>query len=312
MDAVAGAIGFDGYCLFGVDPLSGLRTVMFSRNGLQVPTRRLVENETREHDANRYVDLAHGPQHAGVLRSHAVHARPSPRLNEILRPEGYTSELRVVLMSSGRYWGALSLFRADPRHPFSDVDTEGADALSEALSHAVRRYQIGRSNADRRASRAGVVIVDRDGSMCRVSEDAMKWLTAMRDPWEHGATEDDVSRVVLEVAGAARDASGDPICRVRMPGGSWLVVSGSRIEGTELDVAVVLQPGDMGTVAPAFAVWCGLTVRESRVLGLVASGLAAKQMAHRLDLSVLTVNDHLRAIYRKAHVHGRDELLSLL
>ena len=48
------------------------------------------------------------------------------------------------------------------------------------------------------------------------------------------------------------------------------------------------------------------------MLALVASGLAAKQIARRLGVSVLTVNDHLRSIYRKADVRGRDELLSLI
>jgi DNA-binding CsgD family transcriptional regulator len=47
------------------------------------------------------------------------------------------------------------------------------------------------------------------------------------------------------------------------------------------------------------------------VLDLVADGLAAKQMARRLGLSVLTVNDHLNATYRKVRVSGREELLAL-
>ena len=57
MNAFAGAVGFDGYCMFAVDPLTGLRTMMFGRNGLRVPTARLVHNETIEHDVNRYADL---------------------------------------------------------------------------------------------------------------------------------------------------------------------------------------------------------------------------------------------------------------
>ncbi len=56
MNAVALAVGFDGYCLFGVDPLTSLRSVMFSRHGLKVSTERLVHNETVEHDVNRYSD----------------------------------------------------------------------------------------------------------------------------------------------------------------------------------------------------------------------------------------------------------------
>ena len=120
-------------------------------------------------------------------------------------------------------------------------------------------------------------------------------------------------RVVHEVARAAAGrCDSPPMCRVRMPGGDWLVVSGSRIDADDVDVAVVLRAGDMGTVAPAFGAWCGLTPKESEVVPLVAAGLAAKQMARQLSISVLTLNGHLRSIYRKADVRGRDELLSLL
>lgn len=37
-----------------------------------------------------------------------------------------------------------------------------------------------------------------------------------------------------------------------------------------------------------------------------------KQKARQLSRSVLTVNDHLKSIYRKAEVRGRDALVSLL
>ncbi len=40
--------------------------------------------------------------------------------------------------------------------------------------------------------------------------------------------------------------------------------------------------------------------------------MAAKHMGRRLELSVLTINDHLRSAYRKAAVSGREELLARL
>ena len=269
MTAVGRAIGFDGYCLFGVDPLSGLRSVMFL----------LVRGSSG------------GPR--------------SPRLYDILRPEGYASELRLALISGDRYWGAVSLFRDDVRHPFTDADVDAALDLSEPLSQAVRRYQTGRPGTQPLPRRPGVVMVDGDDVPVAVTREAHDWLVDLADSWRYGATEDDVSRIVLEVARAAR-AGREPVCRVRMPRGEWLVVSGSRVEDTDCDVAVVLQAGDLGTVAPAFAAWCGLSPKESEVLHLVASGLAAKQIARRLRLSVLTVNDHLKSVYRKAHVNSRE------
>ncbi len=312
MGAVALAVGFDGYCLFGVDPLTQLRSVMFSRHGLEVSTDRLIHNETVEHDVNRYEDLIGRPVKAGTL-SCGPKAPSSPRLHEILRPEGYSSELRLVLVMDGRYWGALSLFRDDTRRPFTDELADVANALSEPLSLAIRRYQVSRIGSPIRSRAAGVVLFDGPGRIVDVSDDAHAWLTSLADSWADGAQASDVIRVVHEVAAvAAGRRPGRPLCRVRMPTGEWLLVSGSKVAAGDVDVVVVLRPGDIDSVAPAFAAWCGLTPREAEVLTVLTTGLSAKQMARRLSISVLTLNDHLRSIYRKAGVRGRDELFSQL
>ena len=52
-----------------------------------------------------------------------------------------------------------------------------------------------------------------------------------------------------------------------------------------------------------------LTTREAEVRLLVEQGMADKQIAHRLGISVKTVEKHVSAILRKAGVHSRTELL---
>lgn len=47
----------------------------------------------------------------------------------------------------------------------------------------------------------------------------------------------------------------------------------------------------------------GLSERERDVLRLLADGLTKKELADRLDLSVHTVDNYLRRIYRKLHVN---------
>lgn len=48
-----------------------------------------------------------------------------------------------------------------------------------------------------------------------------------------------------------------------------------------------------------------LSPREVEVLGLLADGLPARAIAHRLHLSERTVHKHLGSIYRKLGVHDR-------
>lgn len=50
-----------------------------------------------------------------------------------------------------------------------------------------------------------------------------------------------------------------------------------------------------------------LSKRETEILELLTKGLANKEIADRLDISVETVRVHLRRVYEKLHVHSRTE-----
>jgi DNA-binding CsgD family transcriptional regulator len=308
--AVNRAVGFDGFCLFAVDPLTGLRCAMFSEHGLTVSSARLMRNETVDNDVNRYANLIHRPGHTGLLKLGAG-APTSPRLNDMLLPQGYSSELRLVLLQDGRYWGGLSLFRDDRRHPFNDADAEAARDLADLLCSALRRHLVRRTDTTGAARPAGAVLVGCDGRLLSVSPEAQAWLDDLTSGGPHGVTIDDASRVVYEVAHATTTGQRHPVCRVRTRHGRWLVMTGTRTDAAPVGVTVVLQPADPRQSLPALGAWCGLTRRESQVVELVAGGLASKQVARRLGLSVHTANDHLSAAYRKAGVSGRDELLAL-
>jgi len=313
MSALGKAVGYDGYCLFGVDPVTGLSSVMFSRDGLEVVTERLVRNETVERDANRYQDLIGNSRHVGTLSAGTAAEPRSNRLHEMLRPQGYGSELRLALVSDGHYWGALSMFREGIHHPFTESDADLVSDLSLQLSLALRRYQIGGPATVRRSRPPGVLLFHRNCKDVAISDEAHAWLRDLAASGDRGGpTEEDLFRVTHEVATATTQHSSIPMCRGRMPDGSWLVVSGTRIAEADADVAVVLRSGDPQSIAPAFSAWCGLTPKQTQVLDLVVAGLPAKHIARNLDVSLHTVNDHLKAVYRKGGVRGREELLSLL
>ena len=157
----------------------------------------------------------------------------------------------------------------------------------------------------------GTVCLDRRDGLVGMDDGARAWLGDMANQWADGVVPEDLLRCVHEVAAAARRAE-PALARTRVSGGDWLVASGSYVGCSDVDVVVQLRSGDVATVLPAFAEWCGLTDRETGVLRLLVRGLAAKQIARRLGISVLTVGDHQRSIYRKAGVRGRDELVALL
>jgi len=312
--SVATVLPHDGYCIFGVDPASGLRSFNLSRNGLDGVSGRLAYNETRERDVNRYAELARRSVPAGILGGSAREPR-SPRLHDILHPAGFRSELRLALRTDTGWWGALSLFREGARRPFGADDAVLATRLAPALSTAVRQRPLRRlPPGPRLLPPSGVVLLDPNDTIVSMSDQARNWLQALCAGGSDEMTVDDMLRVVFEVAHATRTRArkDQSFCRIRIRSGAWVALQGDRVDVGSADVAVVLHPASLTQLLPAVDAWLGLTPREAQVLRLVANGLPGKQIATRLDISPQTVNTYLRSIYRKAHVTGRAELLGQL
>jgi DNA-binding CsgD family transcriptional regulator len=95
--------------------------------------------------------------------------------------------------------------------------------------------------------------------------------------------------------------------RVRTAAGRWLLVRGSML-GEQ--VAVILGPLRAPDLAPLIADAYALTARERRVTQLVAQGLPTDAIARALHVSPYTVQDHLKAIFEKAGVSSRGELVA--
>lgn len=60
-------------------------------------------------------------------------------------------------------------------------------------------------------------------------------------------------------------------------------------------------------VAPIY----NLTSKESEVLKLLVKGLSYKMIADQLGISYFTVNNHIKKVYEKLHVHSLGEALAL-
>lgn len=83
------------------------------------------------------------------------------------------------------------------------------------------------------------------------------------------------------------------------------------VEACELGVSTLedLLAGSFTLEAPSRPP--GLTDREIQVLRMMASGQAAKQVAHELGCSLSTVHNHLHHVYRKLGVSGQAQALLL-
>ena len=329
--AVSSSLGrvvpHDGYCLFGFDPVTGLISLHTSRGGYRDVLRdcnRLWENEQLENDLNRLGDLARAPLPVGLLGTDSPAERASPRRHEIMPAAGFGAEMRVALVAGQTLWGALVLVRERRRSPFGSADAAWVARLGPTLARAVRRLPVVEPlPQDVAGIPPGVILLGPGNAVEAVSAEARRWLARI-DGVARGdevACSDGLAMLplaVCEVANAARrtardPAAPDPTCRVRAATGEWVVLHASLLDRDPGGRAtVVLQAGGPGALLPALAAWYGISEREHAVLDLVLEGRPTKQIARRLRLSPHTVNDHLKAIFRKVGVSGRQELLAAL
>ena len=56
----------------------------------------------------------------------------------------------------------------------------------------------------------------------------------------------------------------------------------------------------------------GLTPREKLVVSLVLQGCSNKEIAHNCAITIQTVKDHLKNVYRKSGTHTRTALIAQL
>jgi DNA-binding CsgD family transcriptional regulator len=85
-----------------------------------------------------------------------------------------------------------------------------------------------------------------------------------------------------------------------------------RFEFGALDVATEAAPSAFRQSLPDDASLAELTDRQRDVMLAVMKGLSNKETARRLGLSVRTVENHLRVIYKKYDVHTRAQLTASL
>ncbi|MEG3614024.1 HD domain-containing phosphohydrolase [Isoptericola haloaureus] len=111
---------------------------------------------------------------------------------------------------------------------------------------------------------------------------------------------------ILAAADAMRSAVEDPPHGWGLPPAAAIHALARDVADGRLDadaVAAVVEAA--GQEPPPLARPAGLTERESRVVGLVARGLATKQVARTLGISPKTADQHLQHAYRKIGVSSR-------
>ncbi|SHF82918.1 DNA-binding transcriptional regulator, CsgD family [Streptoalloteichus hindustanus] len=307
-DAIATEVPHDALRLLGTSPTSGSTLGSFSFWHGYDPDfgREILREHYLGEDPLPIAELARRPSPVGVLGQG----------HQLLADHGVGSELRLALRDDRGVWGALGLARAPGRRPFDRADAHRVAELGSCLIAALRGYVTAGPLAPVAPSLpAGVMILGPDHRLRAITPQAVQWLTRERSCQElpRWASE----AFLLGMSTQARKSARDP--RVPTPTawgptvihGRWVSYQGQPLDEDGVgDVAVVIHAAAGPQLLPVLCDWYGISKREQQVITDLCDGVAPKQIARRRKLSVHTVNDHLKAVFRKTGASGRDELIT--
>lgn len=300
------------------DPATMLATGGWAENVDPDTHLQLIENELTGADFVPFPAVARSP--AGVMTltraTGGVPAR-SARYRTVNAAVDWDDELRAVFRSAGTCWGQVCLARAAGEPPFSAEDAAFVAAIGEQIGEGLRTgllLDIARS-APPSSTHPGLVVLQDDGSLDAVSDDARRWLAELPDDGL------ELPSVVYEVARRARvladtARSGPPArARIRSTSELWLTLHGARLRPATSDrptTGVIVEPTSRADLAPLILQGGELTPREAEIAAMLMRGLSIGEISSALWLSPHTVRDHVKAVFGKLGVRSRPELTAML
>ena len=224
-------------------------------------------------------------------------------------PFGIADELRVAFLCGTTCWGVAVLVRTDEHGAFDEHEVAAVRQLAPLVARQLRSSV--RSLSAPSGGHAAMMVVDEDDVVVELTPDARVLLDELRTP---GLAEDGLPLLIRAIVTRARTRRSASHLATRVTGttGRWLHVTASPMEANPVRVAVMIEPARAGDIMPILLDTYGLTDRQVEIVLLLARGLSAKDIATETALSAHTVRDHTKAIFEKAEVNSRGELLAKL
>jgi DNA-binding CsgD family transcriptional regulator len=223
---------------------------------------------------------------------------------------GVADSAMVTFADRYGVWGSLELIRTSGRFDAAELDllTDLAPEVAAGLRATVARTFL-ESAEDLVGGGPAVIVLAPDLVVRSQTEDAAAALFRLLPPDEPMTP---IPAAAYNIGGAllAHEQGvpvGDPWSRVHLGGNRWVTVRASRLGE---DIAVSIEAATPLERMDLFARACGLSARETEILGLLVVGLDSKEIAGQLFLSDHTVNDHVKAILAKTGARTRQVLLA--
>jgi len=317
------AVPYSAGCWKPLDPRTLLWTGFGIEDGgtgtLAAARERFIDNELLDRDYGKYHELFMRRTPVTTLHRE-THGEPdrSNRYRAIVRSLGFGSELRAVFRTGGACWGSVALVRDQEQPDFSDWELAFVARIGEHVAYGLREAMLREQATATGPDRApGVIVLDLDGSVRSLTDQARSWLEQLPPDRGSGLELPAVVHAVAKRALSRVSADGEPrpSARVRLTSGGWLSLHADTLQTNLAEattVAVTLTPTTVAELEPLQLALHDLTPREREVAQLLTRGATNDEIARSLWISRHTVKDHVKAVYAKLRVASRAELSAKL
>jgi DNA-binding CsgD family transcriptional regulator len=304
------------------DPATLLFTSAVVDDVLAQATSQFLENEFLRDDSVKFADLARGrPPVESLGVATRGELASSARYQEILAPMDLGDELRAALVVGSKCWGFMCLHRERSNPNFTPAE---AAFLAKITPHLAEGLRTALLIGDARVvfpppDGPGLLLLGDDLSLAAITPAAEAWLAEVaKGGWPSSLELPDAvyavaARLLALERGGGSHAPPElmPMIRLRTSSGRWLVLHASRLRAAETEgrIAVIFEEARPSEIAPLIVDAYGLTKRESEITRLVLRGLSTAEISKELHITPNTVRDHFKAIFDKAGVRSRRELV---
>ncbi len=314
LDELRRLVGFDSYAFVLTDPETSVGIAPLAEVPVMSELPRLIRLKYLT-EVNRWTRLGDPPV---ALLSEGELSR-SLLWREVLAGYDVRDVASVVFRDRFGCWGFLDLWRSGAVDAFGVDEAAYLADIAAPVAGALRGCQANTFiAAPAGASRAGplVLLLSSELALRGQTPETHEYLRVLVPPAPHSppipASAYNVAAQLLAVE-AGIDSS-PPFARVHLTNGLWLTVRAARIgkaeDGPGRDIAVTIERALPAERLAVFAKSCALSARETELLGHLVSGTDTREVAKRMYLSELTVQDHLKSIFSKTDTHSRRALLS--
>lgn len=266
------------------------------------------DNELLDPDFNKFNVVARSTDPVVTLAD-AVDGdlRRSPRYCKVYEPLGIGDELRVVFAAGGSCLAVGTFVRDLADGPFGPEELSDVRQLVPLATAALRR-SLGRLAQHISSAAPAVILLDGDNEIVHLSVGAQQVIDSIAVDIDGS----DLPTLLRAAATRARwgRSSTTLATRLRSRDGRWMRVHVAPMEGDAGTVAITIEPAHPNDLVPILLDSYRFTPRETEIVVGLARGLSTKEISAELCLSPHTVRDHLKAVYEKAGVSSRGELVA--